>query len=191
MFSKVDADRILKRAAEIEGAEDGRPISVDELRSIAKEAGFGSQAVDRAMAEAQHAAPAGIQHHPVQRSGWLITYLSTIRAVPTELSSEELTRAIRLFQPYREGPAQVKLGEHQITWRDRKGLIFTVTSAGGVTEIRVSVSKILLRKGRWMWWVRSAADRLAAIVLLVDTRGPAGTREIGAHLLEASSAQLS
>ena len=45
MFSKIDADRILKRAVEIEGSEDAGPLTIDELRSIAGEAGFGSQAV--------------------------------------------------------------------------------------------------------------------------------------------------
>jgi hypothetical protein len=49
MFSKIEADRILKRAVEIEGSEDGRPLSIDELRSIAGEAGFGSEAIERAI----------------------------------------------------------------------------------------------------------------------------------------------
>ena len=35
LFSKIDADRILKRAAEIEGSEDSGPLTIDELRSIA------------------------------------------------------------------------------------------------------------------------------------------------------------
>jgi len=56
MFSKIDADRILMRAAEIEGSEGSRALTVDELRSISGEAGFGSQAVERAIAEAQQAA---------------------------------------------------------------------------------------------------------------------------------------
>ena len=63
--------------------------------------------------------------------GLLIVYLSTIRIIPIEVSSEQLMRAVRLFQPYREGPAQVKLEEHQITWRDLMGVSFTVTSASG------------------------------------------------------------
>ncbi len=41
MFSKLDADQILRRAAEIEGSEDTGPITIAELRSIAGEAGFG------------------------------------------------------------------------------------------------------------------------------------------------------
>ena len=35
MFSKMAADRILRRAAEIEGSEESGPVTVDELRSIA------------------------------------------------------------------------------------------------------------------------------------------------------------
>ena len=38
-------------------------------------------------------------------------------ALPLQISSEQLMRAVRLFQPYREGPAQIKLEEQQITWR--------------------------------------------------------------------------
>ena len=181
VFSKLDADQILRRAAEIEGSEDARPITVAELRSIATEAGFGSQAVERAIAEAQRAATAEVRRHPVQKSGLLITYLSTIRTIPIEISSEQLTRAVRLFQPYREGPAQVKLEEHQITWRDRKGLRFTLTSGGGATEIRVFASKILIRRGRWIGWVQSAADRLESLILLVATQDLPTARALGVY----------
>ena len=175
IFSKIDADRILKRAAEIEGSEDTKPITAAELRSIAGEAGFGSQAVERAIAEAKRAASAGINRPPVQRSGFLIAHLSTFRSIPVEVSSEQLMRAVRLFQPYREGPAHVKLEEHQITWQDRKGIAFTVTSSGGVTEIRVYVAKFFLRRGKWMGWVKAAGDRLETLVLMVagqDQTGP-------------------
>ncbi len=182
MFSKIEADRILKRAAEIEGSEDGRPLSIDELRSIAGEAGFGTEAIERAIQEARQAAPPEGLHHPVQKSGLVITDLSTIRTVPIQISSEQLMKAVRLFQHYREGPAQVSLGENQITWRDRKGLRFTVTSAGGATEIRVFVSVFFLLRGRWMGWVKSAADRLEALVFLVSNRSLPGTKELGAML---------
>lgn len=173
-FSKVDADRILKRAAEIEGSEDHVPISVDELRSIAGEAGFGARAVERAIAEAQQAATLEVRRHPVTRSGLVITRLSTVRTIPVEISSDQLHDAVRLFQPYREGPAHVNLGEHRITWRDRKGLRFTVTSGGGVSEIRVSCAKVLVRKGRWMGWVKYAADRLERLLILAATQESVG-----------------
>ena len=87
-------------------------------------------------------------------------------------------RAVRLFQPYREGPAQVKLEEHQITWRDRKGIRFTAVPSNGVTEIRVFVSKVLARKGRWMGWVKSVADRIETLVFMVATQDAPST-----HLL--------
>jgi hypothetical protein len=170
LFSKIDAERILKRAAEIEGSEDAGPLTVEEIRSIAGEAGFGLRAVERAIAEAQQAAPREADRPPVQRSGIVITHLSTVRTVPVEVTSEELMRAVRLFQPYREGPAQVKLEEHQLTWRDRKGIRFTVTSAGGTTEIRVFLSKLLLRRGRWMGWLKHAADKMENLVYLVATQ---------------------
>ena len=191
-FSKLDVDRILRRAAEIEGSEDARPITVAELRSIAGEAGFGSQAVERAIAEAQQDAATKISRHPVQRSGLVKAYLWTLRTIPIEISSEQLMSAVRLFQPYRDGPAQVKLEEFQITWRDRKGLGFRVSSAGGVTEIRVFVSKFLIRRGRWMGWVKSAADRLETLVLLVATQESQNTTEVRPRLetprsLEAGS----
>lgn len=167
VFSRIDADRILQRAAEIEGAEDSRRLTLRELRSIAGEAGFGPRAVDRAIAEARSAPPPDVRRLPVHRSGFVVTHLSTAREVPTGIDSEQLTRVVRLFQPYREGPPQVELDEREITWRDRKGLRFTVTSAGGITEIRVFVSKVLVRRGRWTSWVKSAADRLEMLVRLV------------------------
>lgn len=168
MFSKVDADRILKRVAEIEGSDDGHPLSADELRSIAGEAGFGSRAVERALAEAERAR--AVQHHPVDRMGIVVARLSTVRTVPIETTSEQLLRAVRLFRHYREGEAAVSIGDHQLSWRDRKGLRFSVASAGGVTEIQVRVSKVLLRRGRWMGWVKSAADRLESIIFMVATQ---------------------
>ena len=177
MFSKLDADRILKRAAEIEGSEDSGPLTIDELRSIAGEAGFGAQAVERAIVEAQQARPTEVGHQPVEKSGLVITHLSTIRSVPVGISSDQLMKAVRLFPPYREGPAHVNLGDHQITWRDRKGLRFTLMSAGGVTEIRVFVTKIF-DKRKWARWVKSAADRLEELVFLVAARELPGTKRL-------------
>lgn len=171
MYSKADADRILKRAAEIEGAEDPKRLSAEELRSIAGEAGFGSRAVDKALAEAKEFSLRRVPPQPVLRSGLVITRLSVSRTVPAELGSEQLMRAIRLFQPYREGAAQIRLEEDRLTWRDRKGLTFTVWSGGGVTEIHVFVSKILIRRNRWAGWVKAAADRLEALTLMVSDRG--------------------
>ena len=181
-FSKIDADRILKRAAEIEGSEDAGPLTADELRAIAGEAGFGAQAVDRAIAEAQQAAAREIRRDPVHRSGLIIINIWTIRSVPVEVSSEQLMRAVRLFQPYREGPAHVKLEEDQITWRDRKGIRFAVTSGHGVTEIRVYLSKVLLRRRRWMEWVKSAADQLETLVYMVATQDPPGPQLLAGPL---------
>ena len=170
MYTKSEADRILKRAAEIEGAEDTRPLSDEELRSIAGEAGFGASAVERAIAEARDLASQRIPPPPVQKSGWIITRLSASRTVPVELSSEQLMQAIRLFQPYREGSAQIRLDEDRLRWHDRKGLAFTVWSGGGVTEIHVFVSKIMVRRRRWTGWVKAAADRLESLTLMVGNR---------------------
>lgn len=171
VFSKLDADRILRRAAEIEGSEDSRRFTADDLRSIAGEAGFGIQAVERAIAEAQQAAASDVRRRAVHRSGIVKSYISTSRTIPIEITSDELMNVVRLCQPYREGPAQLKLERDRITWRDRKGLSFTVTSAGGETEIQVVVSKFAVRRGRWMTWVRAAADRLESLVLLVAAQG--------------------
>lgn len=182
MFSKIEADRILKRAAELEGSGKADPLSVSELRSIAGEAGFGPSAVDRAIAEARHAASAEAHRPPVQRSGLVWINLSTLRSVPVEISSEQLMRAVRLFQPYREGPAQVKLEEHQITWRDGKGIRFAVTSSEGTTRIRVFLSKFLLRRGRWMGWVKSAADRLETLVAMVAAQEALGSPAMAPRL---------
>jgi hypothetical protein len=171
MFSKAEADRILKRAAEIEGTEDTRPLTLGELRSIANEAGFGTQAVERAIAEAKQLARQGHPPQPVHRTGFVVTRLSTSRTVPVELSSRSLTQAIRLFQPYRDGDVRITLEEDRLMWLDGKGLTFTVWSAGGVTELHVFVSKLLVRRGRWREWVQTAADRLEAVVLMVAAQG--------------------
>jgi len=186
VFSKVDADRILKRAAEIEGSEDSAPLTIDELRSIAGEAGFGSQAIERAIVEAQQARPSEARHKPVEKSGLVITHLSAIRSIPVGISSDELMKAVRLFPPYREGPAHVNLGDHEITWRDRKGLRFTVTSAGGVTEIRVFVTKIFVQR-KWARWVKSAADRLEELVFLVAARELPSAKQLEADLSRSQS----
>ena len=179
VFTKVEADRILKRAGEIEGADDSGPITAADLRSIASEAGFGAHAVERAIAEAQQAGPIEVRRPPVQRSGLVITHLSTVRALPIEISSEQLMRAVRLFQPYRDGAAQLKLEEDRVTWRDRKGLGFTVSSGPGVTEIRVLVSKPVIRKGRWAAWVKAAADRLETLIYLVVAQDVPAAQKLG------------
>lgn len=170
LFTKLDADRILRRAAEIEGSDDARRLTMEELRAIAEEAGFGASAVERAIEEARETALAAVRRTPVQKWGLVVTNLSSVREIPVEIDSEQLMRVVRLFQPYREGPAQVRLEEHEITWRDQKGLRFSVVSAGGTTEVRVFVSKVLVRRRRWMRWVKAAADRLEALVLLVSSR---------------------
>jgi len=181
-FSKGDADRILRRAAEIDGSEEAGPVSVEELRSIAREAGFGTQAGDRAIAEAQQAAVAQIRRNPVQKSGIIWVFMSTARTLPVELSSDQLMRAIRLCAPYREGPPQVKLQVDRITWRDRRGLHFTVTPGGGVTEIGVVVSRPLIRRSRMKGWIKQAADRLEALILMVASQDP----KSGAKMLPPS-----
>ena len=183
MFSSTEADRILKRAAEIEGSEELKPLTYDEIRSIAKEAGFGAQAVERAIAEAVQAVPRPDHPEPVQRSGLVFTRIWAMRSIPVMLTSEQLMRAIRLFQPYRDGPAQVKLEEDRITWRDRKGLVFTLRSMGGVTEIHIYVGKLLIRRSRWMGWVRAAADSLEALILLVNVRVESGPHSTDSYAL--------
>ncbi len=187
LFSKIDADRILKRAAEIEGSEDSGPLTIDELRSIAGEAGFGSHAVERAIVEAQRARPKEVRLQPVQQSGWVRVHLSTLRTIPIEISADQLMQAVRLFPPYREGPANVNLGDHEITWRDRDRLRFTVRSAGGSTEVRVYVSTFFIVKKREMKWVKAAADRLEELVFLVAARELLGAQDPKAALPGSNS----
>lgn len=191
LFSRLDADRILRRAAEIEGSEDAKRLTVEEVRFIVGEVGFGPRAIDRAIAEAQEARRPGAHRPPVQRWGLLFTHLSIVRQVPVEIDSEQLMTAVRLFQPYREGPAHVKLEEHEITWRDRKGLRFAVSSGGGITEIRISVAKFLIRRGRWMGWVKTAADRLEMLISLVAEEGSGGSEAARPSLPSTASSRPS
>ncbi len=165
-LSRSTVDQILRRAAEIDGSEDA-PVSVEQLRSIAGQAGFAPHAVEQALAEVRHVARPETMVRPVQKSGLLVAKIWTMRSIPIQISSDQLMNTVRLFQPYREGPAQVKLEDRQITWRDRKGIRFAVVSSNGVTEISVFVSRPLLRRRRMMSWVRAAADRLESIIRLV------------------------
>jgi hypothetical protein len=179
-FSRHDADLILRRAAEIEGADDTRRMTTEELRAIAQQAGFGRQAVERAIAEAREATSVDTARPPVQRWGWAVMHVSAFRELPIEIGNDDLMRIVRLFHPYREGAVQVELEEGEITWHDARGLRFSVTSGRGVTGLRVFASKLALRRRRWVRWVRAAADRLEMLAWLVAARGstPAG----GQHL---------
>lgn len=123
-----------------------------------------TQSLERAYMES---AEGSSRPAPVHRQGLIIVRMWTVRAVPVELNSDQLLRAVRLAQHYREGPPQIRLDERQITWRDRQGIIFHLESADGRTEVRVRVSRFLLRRARMDRWVRAAADRLAAIIRLV------------------------
>lgn len=176
-FTKVDADRILRRAAEIEGAGDESRLSLIELRQIAGEAGFAPHTVERAIAEVQSAGLAAATRPPVKRTGLVVAHVSTDREIPVGLDSGELMLVVRLFQPYREGPAQVKLEDHEISWRDKKGMRFSVASVAGITVVRVYGSGFLLRRGRWVRWAQAAADRLEMLVLLVAGQNPPGGGE--------------
>lgn len=176
MFSKVEADRILKRAAEIEGSDEAGPVTIDDLRSIASEAGFSFQAIDRAISEAKQAAAISAERQRVQVTGRIVRHVTAVRSVPVEITADQLMQAVRLFQPYRDGQARVRLGPAAITWRDRKGLAFRISSAGGVTEISVTVTWFVVRRKRWISWVQTAADRLESLVLLMATRDLGASR---------------
>lgn len=167
VFSRYDADRILRRAAEIEGSEDAKALSLDELRSIAGEAGFAPGTVERAIAEVRDADMAAVKRPPVQTSGLIFLHLSAVREIPVGLSGEQLMRVVRLFHPYREGSVKVEFEDQEMVWRDRKGLKFAIGSAGGVTALRVYVARPILRRGRWRGWVKAAADRLEMLTLMV------------------------
>ncbi len=174
VFSKMDADRILQRAAEIDSADEGRPLSAPELRGIAAEAGFNPRAVERAIAEALQRGPVGTERTPVEKRGLIRPTFSTRRTVPIQLTSEQLWEAIRLFTPYREGPAQIELGEGGMVWRDRKGLRFEIITHPAKTELRVRLRKFaLLRSGRLFDWVNASADRLESLLILVASRNMA------------------
>lgn len=169
LFTRAEADRILRRASEIEGAGEEKLLSVAEVRSIGVEVGFSSQTLERAIADVQ-AASLSPRRGPLQKSGLFIVHLSTVREIPVQMDADQLMRVVRLFHPYRVGAPQVKLDDVEISWRERRGLRFAISSADGCTEIRVYVAGILLRRGRWREWVRTAADRLEALATLVATQ---------------------
>lgn len=170
VFSRRDADRILARASELDGAEDGRQLSVTDVRGIAGEAGFGRTAIERAIAEALESGPTGVKRTPVEKEGLVLVKMWTIRTIPVELTSDQLLRVVRIAHHYREGVPRVSLEDRQLTWKDRKGIIFHLSSTGGETEVRVRVSRFLLRRSRMMRWIRLAADRLESLIYLVAAR---------------------
>lgn len=169
-FTRIEADRILRRAATLEGSPDALRVSAAELRAIAREAGFAPQVVERAMEEVRESSNQPPPAPPVQGWGIVVMNRATLRQVPVEIDSDQLMRAVRLLQPYREGPARLSLEEGEVSWRDRRGLRFTVTTRPGLTEIRVHVAKLALRRKRWTRWVKAAADRLEELVVLVAER---------------------
>lgn len=181
-FSRVDADRILRRAAEIEGAGDEGRLTLTELRSIAGEAGFAPQTIERAIADVESASLVASRQTPVKKSGLVVAHLSTEREIPVGLNGDQLMRVVQLFPPYREGPAQVKLDEHEIAWRDGKGIRFAITSVGGLTEVHAYVSGFLFRRRRWARWVKAAADRLEILALLVAGQRAGGGAPVRARL---------
>jgi hypothetical protein len=193
MFSKVEADRILKRAAELEGSDEAGPVTIEELRSIAGEVGFSPQAIDRAISEAKQAAAISAERQRVQVTGRVIRHVTAVRSIPVEITADQLMQAVRLFQPYRDGQAHVKLGRAAITWQDRKGLTFRVTSAGGVTEVAVTVTWFVIRRKRWTNWVQTAADRLESLILLMAARdlGVSRTRQLALPDVPTESASES
>ena len=74
-FPETDAQRILSRAIELDAA-DGTRLSRTELESIARDLGVGSEAVDRAIleADARGREPAGAVTR--LRTAWRLTLLS-------------------------------------------------------------------------------------------------------------------
>jgi hypothetical protein len=161
-FSRVDADRILRRAAEIEGA--------------------GDETIERAIADVESASLVASRQTPVKKSGLVVAHLSTEREIPVGLNGDQLMQVVQLFPPYREGPAQVKLDEHEIAWHDGKGIRFAITSVGGLTEVHAYVSGFLFRRRRWARWVKAAADRLEILALLVAGQRAGGGAPVRARL---------
>jgi len=166
LFSRAEADRILRRAGELEGTGTERSLSAEELRAMAAQAGFAPQTLERAIADVQSARRV-LNRSPVRSSGLVIAHLSAVRELAVGIDADQLIQVVRLCQPYRDSPADVRLDESEISWMDKKGLRLAVTSVGGVTEVRVYVSGFLCRRGRWKRWVQAAADHLEALVSLV------------------------
>jgi hypothetical protein len=155
--------------------------------------GFSPQAIDRAISEAKQAAAISAERQRVQVTGRVIRHVTAVRSIPVEITADQLMQAVRLFQPYRDGQAHVKLGRAAITWQDRKGLTFRVTSAGGVTEVAVTVTWFVIRRKRWTNWVQTAADRLESLILLMAARdlGVSRTRQLALPDVPTESASES
>ena len=161
-------------------SRDGRALTVTELRGIAGEAGFGTPAVERAIAEALEQSRAEPRRSPIEKRGFIRLQVWTLRTIPIELTSDQLLYTLRLLQPYHHGPPRVAVEEGQLTWRDGKGLIFHLQSGPGVTELRVRISKItLFRRRRLLRWIGSAADRLETLLTLVAARDHTTTPLLG------------
>ncbi len=161
-LSGSDADRILKRAAELESAETSDPLSVDEIRAVAEEAGYDPSTVERAISETLDPAPQPLDN--VQTSGFLATRFHTTRSIPVQLTAKELMKAVELLMPYFEAPPEVKFRKGSLVWRDRRKLRFELDPGLDAVGLQVSSPRLMGQKARWKDWVGKAADQLEAMI---------------------------
>lgn len=141
-FTDKEVALILRRASDLEkkgsspGPGSGRGLTLSDLKEIAAEAGIDPELVGRAVSEIQSAkglrtgsllaGPA-----PVQRE---------VRAVPTELTKEDLAKLIRLVddEVSDQGTVQDALG--QVRWTSQGRILSTQVSlepGEGETLMRV------------------------------------------------------
>jgi serine/threonine-protein kinase len=97
-FSETKAQAVWARAAELQALTGQAPrMAIDELRSVANEAGIGDKYVDRALAEQRDAAP---KHAPIGRSLVAGVPLDVVRekSAQGELASRDFERLLNMLR---------------------------------------------------------------------------------------------
>lgn len=141
-FTDKEVALILRRAADLEkrtastAVASGKGLTLSDLREIAAEAGIDPELVSRAVTEME--GPKGI------RTGSLLagpgTVQREVRAIPEELSREELADLIRVVdeEVRDQGTVQEALGH--VRWTSQGRILSTQVSlepGGGETLMRV------------------------------------------------------
>ena len=170
-IDESDADRILARAAEIESSKGRGVLSVDELRSIAAEAGFSTEALERAISETLRAPAPAPESDISVTSGLMVTRISATRTLNEALTPDEMIETAHLFTPYFEPTTAPRYSDGSVSWRDSRRIDLEISRVEGGTTIRVEFAALVVWTAPWKKKVVRAAEKLERLARYVRAAG--------------------